>query len=208
MKASPAETKKAAATLCPAFLLWGFTFYLDWGIFWFKIAVSSLVLAGLSLYLLKGERPGFRLTAGSVLAGIISAALLYIIFWAGKSAAAAVFPFAGEQIGAVYGMKEQGPAWLIPLLLFFVTSPCEEIYWRGFLQKRLMERFGGPKGWISAAFFYAFVHIWSWNFMLICAAAVAGAFWGAMYWRLKDITPVIISHCVWSTFIFTVVPIP
>jgi hypothetical protein len=42
--------------------------------------------------------------------------------------------------------------------------------------------------------------------MLIGAAAVAGAFWGAMFWRYKNLMPVIISHSVWSTVIFAVFP--
>ena len=95
----------------------------------------------------------------------------------------------------------------IVLLLFFVTGPCEEIYWRGYLQRNLMERFGNGPGWALGTVIYAAVHIWSFNFMLIGAAAVAGAFWGALYWRLKSLAPIIISHSVWSTVIFAVFPI-
>ena len=96
--------------------------------------------------------------------------------------------------------------WVIALLLFFVTGPSEELYWRGYLQKNLMMRYGQWQGWLLATAIYAAVHIWSFNFMLIGAAAVAGAFWGAMYWRLKNLTPVIISHSVWSAVIFAVFP--
>ncbi len=113
-------------------------------------------------------------------------------------------------------MKEHASDWkagtgtvlLAALLLFFVTGPCEEIYWRGYLQKKLMRRFGSAGGWLMAALVYAGVHLWSLNFMLVGAAAVAWAFWGAMYWRLNDISAVIISHAIWSTFIFAVMPIP
>ncbi len=96
--------------------------------------------------------------------------------------------------------------WVIALLLFFITGPAEEVYWRGYLQKNLMVRFGGWQGWLLAAGIYAAVHIWSFNFMLIGAAFVAGAFWGAMYGYFKNLTPVIISHSVWSMVIFAVFP--
>ncbi len=96
--------------------------------------------------------------------------------------------------------------WLIALLLFFITGPAEELYWRGYLQKSLMARFGRWQGWLLATVIYAAVHIWSFNFMLIGAAFVAGAFWGAMYMRLKNLAPVIISHSVWSMVIFAVFP--
>jgi len=43
--------------------------------------------------------------------------------------------------------------------------------------------------------------------MLIGAAAVAGAFWGAMYWRFKNLAMVIISHSIWSAVIFAVLPL-
>ena len=97
--------------------------------------------------------------------------------------------------------------WVIALLLFFITGPAEELYWRGYLQKNLMVRFGRWQGWLLATVIYAAVHIWSFNFMLIGAAFVAGAFWGAMYLHLKNLAPVIISHSVWSMVIFAVFPI-
>jgi membrane protease YdiL (CAAX protease family) len=97
--------------------------------------------------------------------------------------------------------------WIIFFLLLFITGPCEELYWRGFLQDGLMERFGGCRGWFISTAIYAGVHIWSFNFMLIGAAAVAGAFWGAMYWRIGNLSSVIISHSLWSAFIFAVIPL-
>lgn len=195
------------ATVVLAAVLWFATFYLQWGIFWFKISASALVLAVLSFILQPVRHLGFRLNLKNLLLGLLSAALLYFIFWIGKTISTAVLPFAGDQIGAIYGKGQGTPAWAIMLLLFFVTGPCEEIYWRGYLQRQLMLRFGGAPGWIFAALLYAGVHICSGNFMLTAAAAVAGAFWGAMYWWLKDISPVIISHAVWSTFIFAIMPI-
>ena len=88
-----------------------------------------------------------------------------------------------------------------------MTGPCEELYWRGYIQDSLMERFGGVGGFFMTVALYAAVHVWSFNFMLIGAAAVAGAFWGILYWRLGNLVPVILSHSVWSAFIFAVVPL-
>ena len=69
-----------------------------------------------------------------------------------------------------------------------------------------MKRYGPGKGWLLATGIYAVVHIWSLNFMLIGAAAVAGLFWGAMYRYLGNLAPVIISHSIWSGVIFAVFP--
>lgn len=208
MSASSFEWKPVIGTVLLAAVLWFVTFYLDWGVFWFKISVSALLLAIISLLLQPKGAFRFSLSFKTIGLGLLSAILLYLIFWVGKSVSTMIFPFAGDQIGAIYGKGEGTPVWVISLLLFFVTGPCEEIYWRNFLQKKLVLRFGGLGGWLLATLLYAGVHIWSFNFMLTGAAAVAGAFWGAMYWRFNDISPVIISHAVWSTFIFAVMPIP
>jgi membrane protease YdiL (CAAX protease family) len=189
-------------TVLLAAFLWFVTFYVPWGIFWFKISFSAATLAWISLWLTPREKVHFRMDAKSILIGLTSAVALYGIFWVGKVVSSAVFSFAPNQIAAIYSKGEGTPLWIISLLLFFITGPSEEIYWRGYLQRNLMGRFGNWQGWILASIVYAGVHIWSFNFMLIGAAGVAGAFWGALYWRLENLAPVIISHSIWSTVIF------
>ncbi len=93
------------------------------------------------------------------------------------------------------------------LLLFFVTGPGEEIFWRGFLQQQLQNRAGTGWGYVAATLVYGGVHVFSGNVMLILAALVAGAFWGAMYAWKRDLAAVIVSHSFWSAFIFAVIPI-
>jgi len=193
-------------TVLLAALFWFVTFYLTWASFWIKISFSAATLAILSLLLQPNRKERIRIDAEAVALGLVSAAILYFIFWTGKAVAEMILPFSGGQIGGIYEKGAGTPMWVIALLLFFVTGPSEELYWRGYLQKNLMMRFGQWQGWMLATAIYAAVHIWSFNFMLIGAAAVAGAFWGAMYWRLKNLTPVIISHSVWSAVIFAVFP--
>jgi len=193
-------------TVLLATLFWFATFYLTWASFWIKISVSAATLAIVSLLLQPNSKERIRFDARAVALGLVSAAILYFIFWTGKTVSAMILPFSGGQIGGIYDKGAGTPMWVIALLLFFVTGPSEELYWRGYLQKNLMMRFGQWQGWLLATAIYAAVHIWSFNFMLVGAAAVAGAFWGAMYWRLKNLTPVIISHSVWSAVIFAVFP--
>ncbi len=191
-----------------ATVLFFFSFYLQWGIFWFKISASALILTGMSLTLQSSTHLRFTPNWRNIYIGIFSAILLYLIFWAGKTISTAILPFAEHQVGDIYGKSDGISTWLIVLLLFFVIGPCEEIYWRGFLQRQLSNHFGESVGWILASILYAGVHISSGNFMLVGAAGVAGASWGAMYWWLEDISPLIISHSIWSTFIFAVMPVP
>ena len=195
-----------ASTVALACVLWFVTFYLSWSIFWIKIAFSAATLAILSLWLQPQRFDQFRFNINVIVIGLVSAGLLYFVFYMGKMISSAIFPFAQGQIGAIYGKGVGTSPVYIMFLLFFVTGPSEEIYWRGYLQKNLMARYGNWQGWMLATIIYAGVHIWSFNFMLVGAAAVAGAFWGAMYWRFKKLAPVIISHSVWSTVIFAVFP--
>jgi hypothetical protein len=190
-----------------AAMLWCVTFALTWSSFWIKIAFSSAGLAAWSVWLQRGEKMRLHFDKRSIFLGLASAALLYLIFATGKTISIQLFSFAEKDIDGIYGKGEGTPLWVIATLLFLVTGPSEELYWRGYLQRQLMRRLGGIQGWLAATAVYAGVHIWSLNFVLIGAAGVAGAFWGAMYWRLGNLAPVIISHALWSAVIFTVAPL-
>ena len=198
--------KAVVLTVLLACVLWFVTFYLSWTSFWIKISVSAATLAILSLWFQPHRKDQFRFNKTAILLGLASAALLYAIFWLGKTISGTLMPFAATQINSIYQKGMGTHTSIIAALLFFITGPCEEIYWRGFLQKNLATRYGPWQGWLLATVIYAAVHIWSFNLMLIGAAGVAGAFWGAMFWRYNNLAPVIISHSVWSTVIFAVFP--
>jgi membrane protease YdiL (CAAX protease family) len=193
-------------TVLLAALFWFVTFYLTWASFWIKISFSAATLAILSLLLQPNRKERIRIDARAVALGLASAAILYFIFWTGKAVSELILPFSGGQIGGIYDKGAGTPMWVIALLLFFVTGPSEELYWRGYLQKNLMMRYGQWQGWLLATAIYAAVHIWSFNFMLIGAAAVAWLFWGGIYRYSGILAPVIVSHSIWSGVIFAVFP--
>jgi len=202
------QSRLVWATVALATVLWFVTFYLTWSNFWIKISFSAAILAILSMRLQPLLPDQLHFGRRAIIQGLFSAIVLYVIFWFGKWISTLIFPFASHQIGAIYDKGEGVPLLVIFFLLLLVTGPCEEIFWRGFLQRNLMVRYGEFRGWLLATAIYAGVHIWSFNFMLIGAAAVAGAFWGLLYLRWKSLTPVIISHAVWSAFVFAVAPVP
>jgi hypothetical protein len=125
----------------------------------------------------------------------------------GNKLALQVIPGANAQVGTIYSLGVETKKSLIFLLLFFITGPGEEIFWRGFLQERLMNRWGSVSGYLVTTFLYAGVHVFSWNFVLILAALVAGAFWGLLYLWKRDLLVQITSHSFWSAVIFAVAPI-
>ncbi len=187
-----------------AFVCWAFTFGWAEGNFWAKIGLSVEVVF---LYSLCWQKPRVTPRISSFLLGLASAAVLYLVFYAGNQWAHYIIPGAGAQVGGIYSLGTGTNRVLIFLLLFFITGPGEEIFWRGFLQERMMERWGKAPGFLTATSVYAAVHIFSWNVILILAALVAGTFWGLLYvWR-RDLTVQIASHSFWSAVIFAVAPV-
>ena len=125
-------------TVMLATVLWFVTFYLTWATFWIKISFSAATLAILSLWLQPNRKENLKFDLKAFILGLLSALVLYLIFWIGKMASHLLFNFAASQIGGIYDKGAGTPMWRIALLLFFITGPSEELYWRGYLQKNLM----------------------------------------------------------------------
>jgi len=183
---------------------WVVTFGLSWGNFWIKIGCSVVVVC---LYSVIWQRPKLRFRPSSVLLGAAGAAILYGIFVVGYAVAPYLIPHSTTQVRGIYALGEDSPRLLIFLLLCLITGPGEEIFWRGFIQDRLAGRWGAFPAFLFTTGIYGGVHLFSLNLMLVLAAWVAGAFWGAFYLWRRDLIPVVVSHSLWSAFIFAVAPV-
>ena len=146
--------------------------------FWVGMTLfsGSLALTSLALTWEKAAEI-FEFKRSYIWIGIISAAILYLIFFIGDMAVKSVFDFAKVQIEGIYSTKSQASPVKIGLLLFFVIAPAEEIFWRGFVQRKYSEQWGKRRGLVLAVIVYSIVNVWSFNLMLIVAAMVAGIFW-------------------------------
>lgn len=190
-----------------AAILWFFTFAVDFGNFWLKISISASVLAIGSLILSKPSKSDYRISTKSIVIGLASAIVLYGIFYLGNFISGLLFNFSAGQVGSIYQKGDGTNPMIITMVLLLITSPAEEIFWRGFLQKNLMKKYGNWMGFIFGTLAYGLVHVWSMNFMLVGAAMVAGAFWGLLYFRFRNVSMLIISHAVWTFSIFVLWPI-
>ncbi len=183
---------------------WALTFGTARGNFWIKIGIA---VAAVAAWAIAKERPRLRFSFPSIAWGVGSAAVLYGIFVVGNALARLVVPGAEGQVGGIYGLGDGSSRVLVALLLFFVTGPGEELFWRAFFQERLQRRWGRWPGYLAATAVYAGVHVFSRNPMLILAALTAGAFWGLLYLWKRDLTALIVSHSLWSAVIFAVAPV-
>jgi len=179
--------------------------------FWWWMSANIALLLALGLLLDKGYLP-FLLAdlrsraAWKVGLGVVAAGLLYAIFFAGNGLLRQILPFAGEGISRVYNFKEGAAPLRIVGLLFFLIGPGEELFWRGFLQRRFQVHFGGLIGWLLVTAVYAVVHAGSGNPMLVLAAAVCGLFWGFLFLRTRSLLLVAVSHTVWDLAVFILFP--
>lgn len=177
--------------------------------FWLMMSLSAAVLSCLSFLLGGGWRrmfPSWKMS--DIAAGVLAAVALWAVFWLGDRVSSLLFDFARPQVEAIYGIRSGASPWLLSALMLFLIGPAEEIFWRGYVQRTLSSRFGGNAGFAVATLLYAAVHIPSFNFMLVMAALVAGAAWGALYRFFPSRLPaIVISHALWDAAVFIWFPI-
>lgn len=176
--------------------------------FWFAMSISASLLWLLSIFLGKNFSKQFSFSSKEVVLGLVSAVALYGVFYLGNYLSTAWFDFAKPQIGNIYSMKDGNNLYLVGVLLLILIGPAEEIFWRGYVQRTLGHKYGDWTAFILTTLVYTLVHIWSFNFMLIMAAMVCGAFWGLMFmFNKKNLVSLVISHAVWDLSVFILFPI-
>lgn len=190
-----------------ACLFWWIIFGLKLVNFWLGMALAASTLAALGAFMAGLPWSPREVTRDALFLGFVSAVALYVLFWLGYAIAQELFSFSRPQVGAIYAIRNEAHPTLIALVLLFITSPAEELFWRGFIQRWAMNRFGLRAGWLVGAAIYGGVHVFSGNIMLTLAALVAGLFWGALYASSRSLTACIISHALWTAGIFVFWPI-
>jgi hypothetical protein len=175
--------------------------------FWITMGIAGTTLTLMSAFLGDKFKKQFSFSVKDILIGLASAAVLYVVFYLGNFFSSLLFDFAKEQVGNIYQMKEGENPLFLSLLLVFLVGPAEEIFWRGYVQRTLGPKYGEWTALIVTTLIYTLVHIWSFNFMLIMAAMVCGAFWGLLYKYNKNLVTLIISHAVWDVSVFILFPI-
>jgi len=200
-----------------SYCLWYVVFVAQPGDFWLSLANAALLLGCYGWYFGGAPLRLGQFTAREVGIGLVGFAVLYVIFMVGNILSALLYLilpgavanlFDPRLVGSVYGLGQEGTPWVKGLLLFFIISPCEEIFWRGFVQRWAAKRLGGFAGWLLAAFFYAGAHFVTGNILLVLAASVTGLFLGLLYWWRRNLAACIVAHALWTATIFLILPMP
>jgi membrane protease YdiL (CAAX protease family) len=173
--------------------------------FWQRMTRTGLVLGALALAADEDlRRP--RLAARDVLQGVLSAGGLYVIFRVGDRLARRRLRQGAAEIDRIYALRSLRPPVELAARLGAIIGPAEELFWRGYLQRRLQRRFGRWRGAALAAGAYGGVHLAAHNFTLLVAASVAGVYWCALAALGMPMAALIVSHVVWDVWIFLVAP--
>lgn len=203
--------KKLIFTLILATILWTVMFspptapHVN---FWWMMTGSACTLSLFASLFSPGWWKEVRITPANIGFGILIAATLWSIFWVGDKLSQLLFDFARPQVDIIYGMKDGESVWLLTALMLFLIGPAEEIFWRGYIQKQLSQRWNANTGFIVTTAVYALVHAGSCNFMLTMAALVAGFCWGLLYRFFPErFAAIIISHALWDVAVFIWFPI-
>lgn len=203
--------KKLIFTLILATILWTVMFspttapHVN---FWWMMTGSACTLSLFASLFSPGWWKEVRITPANIGLGILIAATLWSIFWVGDKLSQLLFDFARPQVDIIYGMKDGESVWLLTALMLFLIGPAEEIFWRGYIQKQLSQRWNANIGFIVTTAVYALVHAGSCNFMLTMAALVAGFCWGLLYRLFPErFAAIIISHALWDVAVFIWFPI-
>lgn len=173
-------------------------------VFWYIFTASMLFLITYSILQeeMDDQQP-FRIYISY---GVISGVSLFGLFYLGNILIHMIdLPLKGS-VAKLYKQMAPTQVWQY-IVLFLIIIPGEEIFWRGFILKRLL-------GWINilpsiliSTLLYTSVNIYSGSSHLILASIVAGLVWSCLYVWKKSIPLLIVSHLVFDLFLLVLFPL-
>ncbi|RHW31412.1 CPBP family intramembrane metalloprotease [Neobacillus notoginsengisoli] len=193
--------------LLGGFLLAHFLFYFsfqDRHIFWYIFPASLLVL---TIWAIMQEEVDDRVPFVKYMtAGIVSGFILFGLFYFGKYMINLFnLPLTGS-IAKLYRWFSPKEFWQY-IALVLIAVPGEELFWRGFVQKRILRHTAVLPSVLISSAMYASVHIYSSQPILVFAALVSGVVWGLLYAWKRSLPLVIVSHLIFDLMIFIISPL-
>lgn len=173
-------------------------------VFWYLYGAGMLFLLSFVIFNddLKKE---FSFTKG-ILPGIFSGIVLYIIFYIGAFILKVMPGGLDNSVEAAFN-KYSTNSLIIWSLLIIAIIPGEEIFWRGFVLKRLNQYFNHWFSNIFAAVLCMVMMLPSGNFAAIIGIFVASLVWNVMYSYRPSLLMVYLSHLTFAFLLLAALPI-
>jgi membrane protease YdiL (CAAX protease family) len=170
--------------------------------------VSTTVMVAAS-YALGVFRPARGLRSTVIVAGVVSAAALYLIFYLGAAGIDAFHPFGvtSTSESSIYSLiaSPSNPLYLQVGVLLFDAAGYESFF-RGVLQKWLTPRIGVGAA-PAVALFDAALHVATLNPIWVVATFVTDVAWGLTYHYGRGAQASFTSHILWDLAIFIIRPV-
>jgi uncharacterized protein len=176
----------------------------DQNVFWYMLTASMLILISYSI-LMEEVDDAVPLPVYLTL-GFVSGLLLFVLFYIGNHLFFLLNIPVQDNISRLYDQFSPTLFWHF-LSLMLIAVPGEEIFWRGFVQKRLIKFIGIWRSIVISSLMYASVNLYSGEWLLVFATFIAGLVWGSLYAWKRSIPLVIVSHLVFDLFIFILNPL-
>ncbi|MBC1963441.1 CPBP family intramembrane metalloprotease [Listeria welshimeri] len=173
-------------------------------VFWYLYGAGMLFLLSFVIFNddLKKE---FSFTKG-ILPGIFSGIVLYIIFYIGAFILKVMPGGLDNSVEAAFN-KYSTNSLIIWSLLIIAIIPGEEIFWRGFVLKRLNQYFNHWFSNIFAAVLCMVMMLPSGNFAAIIGIFIASLVWNVMYSYRPSLLMVYLSHLTFAFLLLAALPI-
>ncbi len=192
--------------LLAAFFAW-LVFVAQVGNFWLMQSGALILLV--LLVLLESqpliEKKDFNLD--KIIIGLAVGAAIYFIFLLGNFLASLFPAFFTEGIESFYTLGQSSSLALKLITLIIIIAPAAEIFWRGFVQRWAMTKFGRFKGLLLATAFYVATYITTLNIALMIGAVILSLCFGALYIFRRSLGPCIVAHILWSVSILVFFPL-
>ncbi len=190
--------------LAIAHLLLFISFSLQPAPFWILFPLSLLILSSIALFSekLRVEHNNSKM----VLIGMVTGVFLYSLFGLGNWLIHWTELPVKDSINELYLLVQPIAVWHY-LLLFIVVIPGEELFWRGYVLKRIEKKLPRNLAIIISAVLYASAHIYAGAILLLIAAIIAGIMWGWLYLKTNNIWCCIISHLVFDLLLLVLFPL-
>ncbi len=188
-------------------ILWPVSFILLQSVFIYALTVSTAILALFTLYKYKVSWVRTKNWYYAVIAGLLGALVLYLLFVFGNvvTNALGLSGFVSSVYASIYGTQGKNA---VTVVLLALIGLFEEIYWRGGLQGYVESKSGRFKKipWIASTAYYGFVHISTLNPILVVAALVVGVVTSIIAYKF-GIAASAITHILWIEAIVIFFPV-
>lgn len=173
-------------------------------VFWYLYTATMLFLISYTIII---EKVDDEVSSKQYLFyGILSGILLYALFAIGNGLLS-FFPASfTNQVGKLYSFFSLEWIWHY-FVLILIIIPGEEIFWRGFIQKRLMRYLKPRSAIFTAAIINSVVFLFSGYPILMLAAFISGLLWGVLYAWKRSMPLLIISHLTFDLLLLIIMPL-